>query len=415
MIILLFVFSAFGELKYIEINSIQNAPIVEVKTVGDFESIISKNKISTAYLYKESDLLLVISENTYFSFPMNGYFSLFDYKRGNSLNYKNGTDYNEAKNFTLNDNSEIYYFYKRNDFKSPADCRDAYKNGFCYLSEERKESEIPKKNVKKKSDAVSTNKELLEEFSDKMSRSNATLWRGVMATIGQPLETEAEAYYKAKELGYKKYDDYKEYLDITGKGFKSKKDMQLAKEEGFLDSDKPLNYWAAAQDFYTANENGFITKDEYVNAKNLNLVTYSDWTKYKQITNFCDKIAKNQNTDRGFALLYYEIQSMQKSEMSLSILSKTLQENFDSSYSENLSATLKKYANVKSQERPVNHKKATVPMDRAALTKNDESKTIKTPFRLNLFDAKVLESFFSSVDISQIGSYDEKTEIFRRK
>lgn len=409
LVIFVLSFTAFAELKYIEIGSIKNAPTVQIKSIEDFEAIISTNKIATAYLHKESDSLLVIAENTYFSFAMNGYFTLADYKNGNSLNYKNGTDYNEAKTLVLADNSEIYYFYKRNEFKSVADCRDAYKNGFCFEKEKTVREERR------------TAKNATEKIVEAMNRVNSNLIYGAIKNF-----PESDAYYKAKELGYSNYSDYYEYLDFTAKGFKSKEDMQTAIAQGFFDSEKSVSSWvgAVATDFYTAQENRFPNREEYVNAKDKNLTTYADWKKYQEITATCDKIAKSQNTDKGFALLYYQIQTMQKSEMSLSVLSKTLQEDFKSVYSENLGNALKRYGNVKIQNQNnsiafQNRKKVTLKQDGTTqkIDTSDKSETEakKTPFRENLFEEEILKSFFKDVNISQIGSYNEKTEIFKRK
>lgn len=138
-------FGAFADLKYIEIESVINVPIIQVKSADGFEGILKANKIRTAYIQKESGTLFVIADNTYFSFMLNGYDSFEDYKKGSSRSFKNGTDYNEAKLLALSDSSEVYYFYKRNDFKSAADCRDAYKNGFCFIKDVKNRFEFDQK------------------------------------------------------------------------------------------------------------------------------------------------------------------------------------------------------------------------------------------------------------------------------
>ncbi|MBO6219312.1 MAG: hypothetical protein J6N81_07050 [Treponema sp.] len=358
---------AFADLKYIEIESIKNAPTVQVESIEDFEAIITKNKVSTAYLHKPTDTLLVIAENTYFSFILNGYFTLKDYKTGNSLLYNNGTDYNEAKELTLNDNSAIFYFYKRNDFKSVSDCRDAYKNGFCFDSKTK--------------------------------------------------TTESDIYYKAKEAGYKNISEYNEYLDFKAKEFKSKKDMQTAKNQGFpvpeeflaengtLKNSNPLylmKIGSAGADFYNSQENGFPNYAEYTAAREKEISTYADLQKYREITNFCDKLSKSKKIDKGFALIYHQIQQMQKSEMSLSVLSNTLKDDFSKNSME-LRKALNFYANdVKNQGE----------YDKKQRDRYSRNQTIDIA---NLFSEGNLKKFFKEVNISQIGSYNENTEIFRRK
>ena len=376
---------AFADLKYIEIESIKNAPTVQVKSIEDFETIIAKNKVSTAYFHKPTDTLLVIAENTYFSFILNGYFTIADYKTGNSLQYKNGTDYNDAKELTLNDNSSIYYFYKRNDFKSVEDCRDAYKNGFCLIDE--------KKNL------------------------------------------ESNIYYKSKEAGCKNISEYNEYLDFSAKGFKSKKDMQTAEKRGFPVPEEflaekgelknsnifyQLKIGSVGNEFYKSQENGFPNYAEYTAAREKEISTYADLQKYREITNFCDKLSKSKKIDKGFTLIYHQIQQMQKSEMSLSVLSKTLEENF-SDYSENLENALKKYANVrikKSENQNSGNLKKNFFIKKTetkVIQEKNLEESIKTPFRENLFENEILKSFFATVDISAIGSYNENTEIFKRR
>ncbi|WP_296686968.1 hypothetical protein [Treponema sp. UBA3813] len=358
---------AFADLKYIEIESIKNAPTVQVKSIEDFETIIAKNKVSTAYLHKPTDTLLVIAENTYFSFILNGYFTLKDYKTGNSLLYSNGTDYNEAKELTLNDNSAIFYFYKRNDFKSVSDCRDAYKNGFCFDSKTE--------------------------------------------------TTESDIYYKAKEAGYKNISEYNEYLDFSAKGFKSKKDMQTAEKQGFpvpeeflaengtLKNSNPLylmKIGSAGADFYNSQENGFPNYAEYTAAREKEISTYADLQKYREITNFCDKLSKSKKIDKGFALIYHQIQHLQKSEMSLAVLSKTLTENY-SIINPDVKNALNSYLKAGNPQQG-NHKKYA--------GNNSQARINSIP---DLFYESALKEFFGAIDITQLGTYSSQTEIFKKK
>ena len=377
--------SAFAELKYIEIETIKNAPIVQVKSIDDFESIIVKNKNSTVYQHKASDSLIVISENTYFLFIMNGYFTLEDFRNGNLLLFNTGSDYNEAKLLGVNDNSDIYYFYKRNDFKSIVDCRDAYKNGFCLSGK--------KKNL------------------------------------------ESDIYYKAKEYGFSNITEYNEYLDFTTKGFKSKNDMQTAialgfpvTEEFLVENGELKNSTIlyqmlnddAGNDFYKSQELGFPNYAEYTVAKEKGILTFSDLQKYREITEYCEKLVEQQKLDRNFALMYYQISQLSETELSLSILSKILEENFNY-YSDELKRALIKYKNTKKKE-TTNTSDSTKSTNRNLFQNGKKVYTIKkkpastrNAIQETLFSTENLKKFFSIVNISEIGSYSEKTEIFKRK
>ncbi len=199
--------ATFAEMKYIEIDSIQNATIVKVKNLSDFESLISKNNISTAFIQTSSSDLLINIGATYFSFPLKGYSNIADYKKGESAGYKNGAEYNEARKLAL-PTPALYYFYKQNNFQSVDDCIDANKNGF-------------------------------------------------------PSSTQ---YYAAKEAKFSKYSDYKDYLEYTGKGFKSKSDWQTATAKGFEYSNQFYESqeqgFSDYSDYKKAHDLGFSKNDE---------------------------------------------------------------------------------------------------------------------------------------------------------
>jgi len=201
-------FCGFAELNYIEIDSISNAPIVKVKSLNDFEGLISKNNVSTALLQTSASVLFINIGQTYFSFPLNYYTNISDYKTGESLGFKNGNEYYEAKKLEL-PTSELYYYYKQNSFKSSADSIDANKNNFPNSSD----------------------------------------------------------YYASKSLGYDKYSDYKDYLEWTEKNFKSKDDWENAKKKGFSNSqqfyDSEANGFANATDYQTARNLGFTKNEDY--------------------------------------------------------------------------------------------------------------------------------------------------------
>ncbi len=119
----------------------------------------------------------IIAGNTYFSFYLEGYKTLFDFKAGKNENFKTSEDYERAKSLGI-ENSDFYYFYAKNSFLSISDCKSAQNNGF----------------------------------------------------------QDSASFYEAKKLGYKKYEDYKEYLSYTANGFASKDEYLIAKSKGFYNA-----------------------------------------------------------------------------------------------------------------------------------------------------------------------------------
>ncbi|MBB5224734.1 M23 family metallopeptidase [Treponema ruminis] len=229
---------AFPELKYIEIDSKQNLPMIRIKTVDDFEAIIKAYDISLIFLQsdsyskpgsstvpKSSDAF-VIAGNTYFIFSLEGYKTLADYKKGKSEGYKNPSDYEKAKQLGI-ENGEFFYYCERNSFTNLEDAEDAYKNGFVLYSTVKKQSSV-----------------------EKMVSPLQSL---IVFNENPPKNKESEAYYGAKELGYVNYVDYKDYLDYTSKGFKTKEDSQIAENNGFEKGD----------DYYNAKEKGIESYDDY--------------------------------------------------------------------------------------------------------------------------------------------------------
>jgi len=167
-------FCAFSEMRYIEIESLSNAAVVKLKKLEDLEFLIGKNNVSVAFFQSSSGDLLINANGTYFSFPLNGYWTIDDYKKGESAGFKNGSDFSDAE-FHCIESSELYYFFKSNSFLSVSDCTDAKKNGF----------------------------------------------------------PSSRQYYSAKEKGFSKYTDYDEYLKYNRLGYKTKDDWKKAEKKGF--------------------------------------------------------------------------------------------------------------------------------------------------------------------------------------
>ena len=131
-----FIASVYGELRYIEIDSIKNVPMIEIKNIDDFEAIINEYGVRIGYLQKTIDssgrnnkknmeglMLYIIVDSVYFSFPMKGYLTLTDYKNGNINHFENGTDYNKASStlhpvFGWKSSSKEGYSNKKKRFHS---------------------------------------------------------------------------------------------------------------------------------------------------------------------------------------------------------------------------------------------------------------------------------------------------------
>ncbi|HAC32058.1 MAG TPA: hypothetical protein DCF70_05470 [Treponema sp.] len=374
--------NAFAELKYIEISSKQNLPMVRIKTIEDFEAIIRNYDISLVFLQYDietrpssalsfqpltkSNEAFVIAENTYFIFSLEGYKTLADYKAGKNSNYKSAYDYEQAKSLGIDD-AEFFYYYTRNSFHNVADANEAYKNGFV----------------------------LYKAFK---SETNFISGQKYLAVIeNNPKNQESDAYYEAKKMGYANYKDYKEYLNYSAKGFKTKDEYQAAKSKGFSNAGEEK----------TATEAGFTNNEEYSDAKSLGLNTKSDFTTYKEITRAIDNIIEERKLPKKHATLYYFIQKLPKSECAISILSKTLTDN----YNEN-SPELKNALNSYLKTGPVQQANKTT---KAKIKPRASSPYPQITNNSDLFSETRLKEFFASIDISQLGTYSSDSEIFKKK
>lgn len=343
LIAALFSQSAFAELRYIEIGSKQNLPMIRIKKIEDFEAIIKTYDISLIFLQYESDSkssfysystpkpteAFVIAGNTYFLFAMEGYQTLTDYKAGKTANFKTSADYEKAKSLGI-DNSEFFYFYSNNSFSSISDCKDAQKNKF----------------------------------------------------------TSSTDYYDAKKLGYSNYIDYKEYLDYTRNGFSTKDEYLLAKSKGFF----------TAEGFKTATEAGFIDNQEYKAATALGLKTKSDFTNYNEITTAIDKIISEKKIEKKNAITYYFVQNLPKGESSLPVVSRTLKGVYNANSTE-LKSALSRYVNDAKNQRDLEQQK----QDRHNRTKIIDIQNLLSEDSLKNFfitiDIKQLGSYSSQSEI----------------
>ena len=343
-IILLFIFPIpVFAIRYIDVSSVTNVPLIQVKNIEDYEEIIGTYQISfvyrvsvkeeakssnNSYTYDNKrkydsikNTFFVIANGTYFSFFADEYATISDYKTGTATGFKKGSDFNDARKLGI-ENSEFYYWYSNNKFRSVGDAFDAYKKGF--------------------------------------------------------ISAKSEDYYKAKELNYSSYADYKVYCDYTKQGFKTKEEWETAKKAGFT----------YAEPFHKATAAGFKTKSEYEAAQKVGLQDNKDsYDFYVSITNSIDKIVEKDKLSKKEAFVFTLLQSFPKGEMSISILSSRLQDMIN-------------------QKKDVKNPLVRFIFDDSQRNSYDVNQLL-TPSELKLF--------FSNVDISRIGSYNSKTDIFKKR
>ena len=317
---------AAAELKYVEIGARQNLPMIRIKSIDDFETIINTYNISLVFLQSNSgrtNEAFVMAENTYFVFELDGYKTLADYRAGNAALFRTAEDYGKAKALGI-EKSDFYYYYARNSFKSVEDAKDAQKKGF-------------------------------DKSID---------------------------YYSAKQLGFANYTDYSEYLFYTANGFKSRDEYLLAKSKGFSQADM----------FKMASEAGFLNYDEYRRAEQFGLKTKSDLVAFNEITGAIDTIAATRKLNKEQSALFYYLALLPKSEKAVSALSNPLNSLY-MAHSAEVRAALGQYVYGSS----------------SWSYSYGGTKKIGT-----IFSEPFLKKFFSQVDVSDIGSYSEESEIFKR-
>ncbi|MBO4732339.1 MAG: hypothetical protein J5597_05990, partial [Spirochaetaceae bacterium] len=323
-------------IRYIDVSSVTNVPLINIKTIEDFEEIIGTYQIPFIYRVSIKDeakrsssydnerkadtiktTLFVMANGTYFSFFVNEYTTIADYKTGTSAQYKNGRDFYTAKKLGI-ESSDFYYWYSDNHFRSVEDALDAYKKGF---------------------------------FSVK-----------------------SEDYYKAKELNYSSYTDYTVYCKYTQAGFKTKNEWETAQKAGF----------ANAEIFHRATEAGFTTNSEYKDAQKVGLQDdKTSYDFYVGLTNSINKIVEKDKLSKKEAFVLTLLQSFPKGEMSISVLTGRLQDMINQK---------------KDVKRPLNQFIFDDPQGKSYYSDINQ-----------LITTSELKLFFSTVDISKIGSYDNKT------
>ena len=97
-----------AEIKYIEITSIQNAPLIKVSSFSDFETLMTKNNADTVYFLKSSNEVLIYAGGIFYSCSLKGYTSIADLKKAESAGFKNSYDFYDAigRGFSLSKDYE---------------------------------------------------------------------------------------------------------------------------------------------------------------------------------------------------------------------------------------------------------------------------------------------------------------------
>lgn len=351
----------FADVRYIEIENIRNAPIIEIKNLNDLEAIIAEYGINIVFLQKVNPsmdsnnrmynsklntvppkVLYVITDFAYFSFQMNGFDSLTDYRSGLEQNFNNGYDYYKALKLGISD-GEIYSYYLRNNFSSVEQCLNAYKNGF---------------------------------VANKSGISNYILMN----------KKEDEAYFDALQKGFETFHDYEEYVEYTSKNFKSKADYDESKR----------NKYSTAKDFYDSKDGLFNDAETFYHAKTVGITTNKDYQIYKKIVSSIESIIEDKKLDKKSAVIFYYIKNLPKGEQSSAILSKSLKLDIQQQ-SENLNKALVLwYADNKT----VNQVRGNQGL---------------SPSLENLFNVESVKRFLVETDVSELGTYNSDTDIFRKK
>ena len=357
----------WADIKYVEIKSIGNVPTMELKRIEDVQLIVRDFDLKIGYIQNvqnnpTASWLILIADGTYFIFSTKGFKTIDDYIAGSNGGFRDGVDYYEAVELNLTKTSKpdssLYYFYKRNKFKSVDDCKDAFNKGFAF--DENIWTE------KDKQELVVTGKE-------------------------------SSVYYKAKDAQLANYAEYQEFMPGLERGFKTKADIQDANKKGF---DK-----VRGDEYYSAMASGFSNYTDYKAARDIGLENQSSYDNYKKIVAEVDSIMNHQQLNKANAFIYFYLCQVPKGQQSLEVLVTTLK-NIQQQQDAKLTQALDLYySDITSLAEWENN-----------YTRNYGYSS--SSYRLNqvstLISQSNLSNFFKSVDTSKIGTYSETTGIFTR-
>ena len=358
---------AWADIRYVEILSVGNAPSVELERIEDVQLIVQEFGVRIGYLQYDQknpgeSRLLLIADGTHFLFNMEGYKTIDAFVAGSQGGFRDGSDYQEAVSLNLTDaakpDSGLYYFYKRNRFKSLEDCKDAFRKGFAFQE---------------------------------------TKWfaRNGREEV-QAGDVESSAYYKAMVAQLKDYKEYQEFMPSLERGYKTKDDIQDANKKGF---DKVKGY-----EYYTAMERGFSNYEDYKAASDVGLESQADFERYRKIVAEMESIMSRQKLEKRDAFIYFYLCHISKGQQSLSVLVQTLRQ-IHQKQGEKLTRALDLYY-------------SDIP-SLGEWEKSRKNRSYSSPsYQLkqvgSLLSESSLANFFKAVDTSSIGKYDEKTGIFTR-
>lgn len=166
---------------------------------------------------------------------MNGYYTISDYKMGEKLSFKNGSDFYEATDKLGFSDSESYYFYKKNRFKSKDDTIQALRNGF-----------------QNSDDFYNAQRNGIKTNSD---------YHNFLAAKAQGFNSTAD-YIRAAELHFSHGNDYYKAMEA---GFHTAEEVEAAANWGFSTfSDYETFLKLTANIDSLCEKNGCTKKDAFI-------------------------------------------------------------------------------------------------------------------------------------------------------
>lgn len=327
---------AFAEPKYIEVDGGQNLPTVRVRTLDDFEAIIKAYGAPLVFLRSDSA-------------------------------YSRGSRASEA--FVIAGGA--CFAFPMEGYRTLADYRAGKAAKFASAEDFYK--------------AVSLgigDAELFGFYSKNSFRSVEDCRAAREAGYEN-----SSSYYEAQELGCKSPAEYREALASRDGGFQSVKEYRRAKAKGFQKADE----------FARAKEAGFDDGGEYRTAVAFGLKSKALFEEFEKISSSIERILGERNIDGRSAFVYHLVGKLEKGDMALSALSKSLAAEWEKVPRDVRTALNARMSGCRSVKE-LQYGRCGVALDLGSL-----------------LSAESLKNFFRTVDISRLGSYSERTEIFRRR
>lgn len=200
-------------------------------------------------------------------------------------------------------------------------------------------------------------------------------------------ETSSKSYYAAKRLGYTIYKDYQDYLNYTKLGYKTKDEWEAAQKAGFHKADE----------YNTAVQAGFTTFAEYNEAKKIGIEKKESYDSYKTMTDSITKVVEKDKLTRAEAFVLVLLQDFPKGDLSTAVLSSRLTDILrqKSDITKALSAFV-----FGTNTNDYNNRNSY----------NNRSQSLSS-----LISESGLRSFFTTVDLGKSGSYDQASDVFKKR